>query len=190
MSIALDTSGHGPAAVVGLGCHLDPDTALLKSVMEVCQVRPSEVRRYRTERPADHFKRYEDVHRLEDHSAFLSLPERLGEFDFLLRNGQKKKLEDLPSFSEGDVHADLSRCLRALQKGGHRVVYVDLTTPDVMDYGLRVVRVLTTGLQPMHFGFGQERLGGRRLFEIPQRLGFAAGVRSESDLNPCPHPLA
>jgi ribosomal protein S12 methylthiotransferase accessory factor len=52
------------------------------------------------------------------------------------------------------------------------------------------VRVLATGLQPIHFGWGQERLGGRRLFELPFRLGFAPGPRGEADLNPCPHPLA
>jgi ribosomal protein S12 methylthiotransferase accessory factor len=70
------------------------------------------------------------------------------------------------------------------------VLYVDLTTPDVKDYGLHVVRVLATGLQPIHFGFGEERLGGRRLFEVPQRMGYTAEPRDVSDLNPCPHPLA
>jgi ribosomal protein S12 methylthiotransferase accessory factor len=42
----------------------------------------------------------------------------------------------------------------------------------------------------MHFGYGEERLGGKRLFEIAHILGHAAGTRGESELNPCPHPLA
>jgi ribosomal protein S12 methylthiotransferase accessory factor len=55
---------------------------------------------------------------------------------------------------------------------------------------VHVVRVIVPELQPVHFGHGLERLGGDRLFTLPQRLGFGDGRRSESDLNPCPHPLA
>jgi ribosomal protein S12 methylthiotransferase accessory factor len=169
MGVALDTTGRGPAAVVGLGCHLDPSVALVKSLLEISQVRPGEMRRYLKEPPSERLKRYEDVRTLEDHSAFLSIPERLGGFDFLLGNGWKQKMAELPNLSEGSVPADLNRCLSALSERGHRVVYADLTTPDVIDYGLRVARVLATGLQPMHFGHGEERLGGRRLFEGARR---------------------
>ena len=52
------------------------------------------------------------------------------------------------------------------------------------------VRAIATGLQPMHFGFGQERLGGRRLYDVPKAMGYATEVRSETDLNLRPHPLA
>ena len=66
----------------------------------------------------------------------------------------------------------------------------DLTTPDLAGYELKVVRGLATGLQPIHFGWGQERLGGRRLFELPQKLGFATRPLHENELNPLQHPLA
>jgi ribosomal protein S12 methylthiotransferase accessory factor len=189
MGLALDTTGRGPAALVGLGCDLDPGVALLKSVMEICKVRPGEKRRYLEEPPSDRLKNYEDVRRPEDHRAFLSNPERIGEFGFLLRNGRRKKIEELPHLSKGSVHADLSACVSALSEHGYRVVYAELTTPDVIDYGLRVVRVLITGLQPLHFGYGEERLGGSRLFEVPQQMGLAVGPNAENDPNPCPHPL-
>jgi ribosomal protein S12 methylthiotransferase accessory factor len=189
MGLALDTTNRGPAALVGLGCHLDPGVALVKSLLEICQVRPGEKRRYLKEPPTDRLKKYEDVRTLEDHSAFLSIPERIGEFDFLLRNRRRQKIEELSHLSKGSVHADLSACVSALSEHGYRVVYAELTTPDVIDYGLHVVRVLITGLQPMHFGYGEERLGGRRLFEVPQQMGLAVGPNTESGLNPCPHPL-
>jgi ribosomal protein S12 methylthiotransferase accessory factor len=158
-------------------------------LLEICQVRPGEKRRYLKEPPTDRLKKYEDVRTLEDHSAFLSIPERIGEFDFLLRNRRRQKIEELSHLSKGSVHADLSACVSALSEHGYRVVYAELTTPDVIDYGLHVVRVLITGLQPMHFGYGEERLGGRRLFEVPQQMGLAVGPNTESGLNPCPHPL-
>ena len=189
MAIALDTTGQGPAALVGLGCHLDPRVALLKAVLEVCQVRPAERQRFKDDPPQTKFKSYEDVHTLNDHSAFLTDPARLTEFSFLLDNKRMQRLEELENRAQGSVELDLKTCVDSLVKSGSRVAYADLTTSDIVDYGLRVVRTVATGLQPIHFGFGEERLGGRRLFEVPQKLGFGE-VRSEADLNPCPHPLA
>jgi ribosomal protein S12 methylthiotransferase accessory factor len=70
------------------------------------------------------------------------------------------------------------------------VAYVDLTLPDIASVSLYAVRVLASGLQPIHFGHGYERLGGSRLFELAMELGLDNRVRTPADLNPCPHPLA
>jgi ribosomal protein S12 methylthiotransferase accessory factor len=188
--VALDKTGEGPAALVGLGCHLDPQVALNKAMLEICQVHPGETRRYKDEPPHERLRSYEDVRTLEDHGAFLTAPERLGECSFLLDNGRSQPVGEMPNRSRGNVAADLEACVDALVNAGCRVLYADLTTPDVAEYGYSVVRTIATGLQPMHFGHGEERLGGRRLFEVPHALGHAAGVRVEGDLNPCPHPLA
>lgn len=190
MAVALSRNAGGPAALVGLGCHLDPGIALLKALMEICQIRPGQLQRWRKSPPLARLKGYQDVRTLEDHSDFAGLPARLGEFDFLLASGCRQNLLDLPVRTTGAVSGDLAACVGALNRLNHRVLYADLTTPDVAGYGLRVVRVLAAGLQPMHFGYGEERLGGRRLLEIAWRMGFAPGPRTENDLNPCPHPLA
>jgi ribosomal protein S12 methylthiotransferase accessory factor len=100
-----------------------------------------------------------------------------------------QRIEDLANLSHGDVAADLISCVKKLRGAGRRVAYVDLTTPDVAPLGFRVVRAIATGLQPIHFGYKQERLGGRRLYEVPQALGYASETRTASDLNRCPHPL-
>lgn len=190
MAVALDRTGAGPGAIVGLGCHLDPRTAVLKALYEICQTHFAETRRFRQHPPAGRLKSYEDVHTLEDHSAFLSDPARLHEFAFLLENGRRQQIGELPDRSRGGVEADLETVVGDLRAAGCRVLTAELTTPDVVPYGFRVVRAIATGLQPMHFGHGEERLGGRRLFEVPSRLGHAPAPRTAADLNPCPHPLA
>lgn len=190
MAIAMDGSGNGPAAVVGLACHLSPVIAVQKALMEVCQVRPSESLKFAKQPPHERLKSYADVKTLEDHAGYAAIPANLREFDFLLQSGRSVRIEDLSNGSTGEVEADLERCVRLLQGAGCRVAYVDLTTPDIVPYGISVVRAIATGLQPIHFGAGEERLGGRRLFETPAKLGCAAGTRTEDDLNPCPHPLA
>lgn len=189
MAVAVDRSSGGPAAVVGLGCNLDPVVALNKALLEVCQAHPGEVRRYLEEPPRDRLSSFQDVRTLEDHSAFFAVPERLAELSFLLDGDRTQHIQDLASHSHGNLKADLDHCIRLLREAQSRVLYVDLTTPDVAQFGLRVVRMIATGLQPIHFGFGEERLGGRRLYEVPRSLGYALTLRTEQDLNPCPHPL-
>jgi ribosomal protein S12 methylthiotransferase accessory factor len=189
MAMAVDRSGNGPAIVAGLGCHLNPVTAVKKAVMEVCQVRPSAAVKFVRERPWERVKTYADVRTLEDHAAFAAIPANLKEFDFLFSGGRSVRVDALDDASTGSANGDLAQVVERLRNAGSRVAYVDLTTPDVAPYGVHVARAFATGLQPIHFGAGEERLGGRRLFEVPATLGYADGPRTESELNPCPHPL-
>jgi ribosomal protein S12 methylthiotransferase accessory factor len=190
MAISFEEDPARPANVVGLGCHPDPSVALLKALFEMCQSRPAEGTRFQTKPPQGRLNRYEDVHTLDDHSAFMSQMDRRHEFAFLWQTGEQKRVDQLPNRSTGDPGQDLMRCASELAANGHRAAFVELTTPDLVDYGIHVVRVIVPELQPVHFGYGQERLGGERLFTLPQKLGFGESRRSESDLNPCPHPLA
>lgn len=190
MAISFEEDPTRPANVVGLGCHPDPKIALLKAVFELCQGRPAEGARFLKTPPQDRLKSYEDVQTLEDHSAFMSQMNRRHEFAFLWQTGDIKRVGELPNRSTGDPAQDLESCASELAAKGHRGAFVELTTPDLIDYGVHVVRVIVPELQPVHFGHRQERLGGERLFTLPQQLGFAESVRSVSDLNPCPHPLA
>jgi ribosomal protein S12 methylthiotransferase accessory factor len=190
MAIALDKTGQGPASVLALGCHADPAAAALKSVFEICQIMPGAWCNFHDDPPAARLKSPRDVKTLEDHCAWLTVSERLGELAFLLDSSRKVALDALPNFSAGSTAQDLARCVATLAAAGCRVAYADLTTSDLRDFPIRVVRAFATGLQPVHFGWGEERLGGRRLFELPRKLGFTAHVLGESDLNPCPHPLA
>jgi ribosomal protein S12 methylthiotransferase accessory factor len=190
LGMTIDRSGHGPAVVVGLGCSLNPVAALTKALLEVCQVRPGETMRYRRDPAGQRLQTYADVHSLEDHSGFFTDLSRIGELDFLLNNGRSQRISTLPNLAHGETRADLARCLSLLNRAGSQVAYVQLTTPDVEPFGIHVVRVLATELQPMHFGYGEERLGGRRLYEVAKTLGVSDHIRTEDELNLCPHPLA
>ena len=191
MAVSIDRTGRSPAAVVGLGSHLDPGVAVLKALFEICQVRPGETRRSEEARSSGKAPAaYADVKTLEDHSAFFTPLERLPELDFLLRDGASRTAAARASLDCGTPEANLETIVEVLTRAGCRVAYVDLTTDDVAPFGIRVVRTIATGLQPIHFGHAEERLGGRRLFEVPRTLGHATATRTEADLNPCPHPLA
>ncbi len=64
---------------------------------------------------------------------------------------------------------------------------VDLTTEDVRPLGLRVTRAVVPGFHPLVLGHRRRALGGRRLWEVPGKLGYPGRSPEQGD-NPLPHP--
>lgn len=190
MAVADDSDPARPARLIGMGCDLDPAVACDKAAFELCQARPSEMVRYRDKPPAARLRSYQDVKDLDDHPAFHAMRENLHEFDFLFGSAAPTALRELKSCATGDEDADLAAVVARLTQTGARAACAEVTTPDVAQAGYRVVRAIATGLQPIHFGWGEARLGGRRLFEAPMRWGFAGRPSTPETLNYCPHPLA
>lgn len=189
MGVLLEPFGKSPAAVIGLGCHTNPQIAVRKALFEVAQVRPGEVERCADPKYLERPGSYEDVRTLGDHSAFFAAPGHLPELEFLLDNTNREGLDELPDLTADTLGENLNRCVTALRQAGCRVVYADISTPDLDGYAIRIVRTIATGLQPIHFGYGEERLGGERLYELPRILGYATGRAAEATINRCPHPL-
>jgi ribosomal protein S12 methylthiotransferase accessory factor len=57
----------------------------------------------------------------------------------------------------------------------------------VEDLGLKVVRAVIPGYHPLVMGHRLRALGGKRLWTIPQKLGFK-GITTEIGDNPYAHP--
>lgn len=189
LGISLSDNERSPSTLVGLGCGLDPRVAVNRALFEICQMRPGEAARFAKE-DSSALRAYSDIKTMRDHSAFFMRREHRAELAFLLENGRRQQLENLPSHASGNLEADLETAVNGLVRAGSRVAYADLTTDDIEPFGVRVVRTVASGLQPIHFGYGEERLGGQRLFEMPRVLNYTTAATTEADLNPCPHPLA
>jgi len=189
MTMALDETGTGPAAVIALGCEMDPCRALEKAMFEICQVHDP-LRKAHREGRGESANTYADVRTLEQHAAYFFRRDHLHELQFLLERRAPISIDEVPGHRGRAVDDDLRTLASGFHASGSRLLYRDVTTPDLTGYPIRVVRALAPHIQPIHFGHGQERLGGRRLYELPARLGQSDGPRRESSLNPCPHPLA
>lgn len=181
LALALDQTGSGPAAIVGLGCEMSPREAVRKALFEICQMHEPLGRRHR-EGAAAKLNDYSDVKTLHEHAAYFFRRDHLHELDFLLESPPKVRLGDLADHSSATVEEDLGTIEKGIAAAGYCGFYRDLTTTDLQPYPIRVVRTLITEMQPISFGHGLERLGGKRLYE--------RGGVDEASLNPCPHPLA
>jgi len=87
-----------------------------------------------------------------------------------------------------DEPSRLRLLIDRLKAIGTDAIVVDITTDEVRDAGLWVVRVVTPGLLPMSTIHRARFLGHSRLYAYPEWAGF--GTRVESDVNPAPQPFA
>jgi ribosomal protein S12 methylthiotransferase accessory factor len=189
VGIALQAGGYGgPYATVGLGADLDPLAAARAAALEVGQVRPAFRERCRTHdaaRIAELVADPESTRTLEDHALLYADPSMAFAFEFL--DGEKAEWGKARS---PDSRAALATLLDHFRSVGQDVLYVNLTPRDLEPLGLYTARALLPGFQPIWFGRHERRLGGRRLFELPFRLGLADRPADLESLNPLPHPIA
>jgi ribosomal protein S12 methylthiotransferase accessory factor len=167
---AHDEYGTPPLDLFSLGCDADPLRAVERAVLEIVQER-----RARWDVIAERGAPAA-IRSHTDHALWYALADRGDALAFL--GAASGPLPPHVGVTD-DPAATLAAIVAALDRAGHEVVIVDITTPDVRTAGMVVVRAVVTGLLPLHFGVGQERLGSARLAEYPI-----------DSLNRAPHPLA
>ena len=189
VAMAVGWSDGDPAAVVGLGASQDPLHAARSAVLEVGQVRPALRGRLRDAavlaRRAELVADPTQVTELEDHDLLYSDRETAHSRMAHLRSAPAGEWSTPPQ--RGRTLGDL---VASLAPTAGDVLIVDVTTEDVAAQGVRVVRSIVPGYQPIHFGADQARLGHQRLFAAPTRWGLRDRPAERAELNPDPHPLA
>lgn len=182
----------GPAICVGSAARLEPKAAVHKCLLEAGQGIPYFrflLGQLGDWEPAED---YSDLTSFDHHCVFyLRRPNLVPEaFAFLDEPDGEVALSGLPDRSTGRVLGDLQRCLELVREAGLEVVMVEITTPDVAQLGLRVVRVLIPGMVPLHGVYKYPFLGARRLAEFPPTFGaWPEGGRRRENFNPFPHPF-
>ena len=183
LAVLIDQSNARVFVTVGAAAHDDPDRALEKAVAEALFLRPA------VEHVVGSSVGPDTAQTLDDHLTFFSNASRLHEFGFLLNAPAGGNGASPPTPARGSLMR-LRTALRALQQQDLDAIVVDVTLPEVLQAGLRVVRVVVPGLIPLTFGHRYAAKGGPRLYTVPVTLGYTSRSPAEADLNPAPHPFA
>lgn len=128
-----------------------------------------------------------DFTRLVDGATHMGAPSRRDGFDFLLKASRRIGLGTLEAATIGRVghmQAAVERCRRL----GMQLIVADLTTDELREIGLWVVRVIVPQLLPMSPVHRARYLGHPRLYDLAALHGRAGF--SEADVNPHPQPFA
>ncbi|GAA1025409.1 MULTISPECIES: YcaO-like family protein [Amycolatopsis] len=178
----------GPALVVAGSAAVDAHTAVRKALEELAHTRRysqliyTRLPRLRPDPPL-----HRTVTGQREHLNFWADHANLPLADFLFAGKQRSDFEDLPDLGTGDAAGDLDTVCARVAAAGERVLLADLTTPDVGELGLSVVRAVVPGMHPLQLGHGLRALGGHRLRTVPQTLGHP-GLDPAAGDNPAPHP--
>jgi len=183
-------SDRVPLTTIGLGADLSPRRALALA-LEEASLGFVGLRRLAAlspgYRPEPGYRDVVDLHR---HGLAHAVDPALRRtIDFLVDASSTIRLDELPDRSSESVVVNLRTAVDTIAAEGLDVVAVDLTTPDVDDVGFKVVRCVVPGLQPLDIDHTHRHLGGRRLYDVPWRLGLVPRPRHESELNRHPHPF-
>jgi ribosomal protein S12 methylthiotransferase accessory factor len=192
--LVMTRSDGPPWTIVASGADLSPQHALLLALEEAClaligigrSIAGSGAGSRDCQPAAD----YSDVTTLSRHGLAHALDPRLrASIEFLTRPTETVKLSELRDVATGNPVVDLRTALREIRPLVTDVVAVDVTTSDVDEVGFKVVRVVAPELQRMDINHRYPHLGGRRLYDVPLKLGLVSTRRDESGLNPKPHPF-
>ncbi|MBC6994038.1 YcaO-like family protein [Neolewinella lacunae] len=134
--------------------------------------------------PDDNF---DDIMNFEEHSIFYQKrPDLWHVFDRWRFKDAEKKINFYEKRTNTD-REEIRRITKLLDDKGYSVLCKDLSTPDVRQAGFCSLRVIVPQLIEMAGSYAHYFSGGRRLYEVPEKLGYL--VRDFDQLNPYPHPF-
>jgi ribosomal protein S12 methylthiotransferase accessory factor len=187
LAILRSESPAAPALVLAAAADLDPEQAVRKSLEELAHTT-----RY-SQQIKSHLPRlapdphYTNVVDQVSHLNFWSDHANAPLARFIFASQDRVEFDAIESLATGHPQRDLETLCAKVRAIGHRVLLADLTTQDVRSLGLTVVRAVIPGFHPLFMGHRIRALGGDRLWEVPQKLGYQ-GITRESGDNPVPHP--
>lgn len=171
----------GPVVGIGAAADASVEPAIAKALDEAIRVRSWAKALRRSGPPL----RAEDIEELDDHIRFYADPANAHRLEFLDGAVARRRIELVPPLAAPFVE----EICRRLARRNVTAYAVDVTSPDVRDAGLFVIRVVAPELCALDVEHGARLLGGRRLYEEPVRLGRRSRVLTEDDINPDPHPF-
>lgn len=180
MAILMHESDKLPAFVFAAASHLSPEIAVRKSLEELAHTRRLAVY---LQRETGSPPRKQDIH-VKTYTRSSSR----SHVDFLLCSKAWIDFQDLPDLLSEDEDRNLQILCARIRSVGAKALVSDLTSPDLKGLGLTVLRAVIPGFHPLFMGYELRALGGWRLWNVPQKLGYD-GITEETGDNPALHPF-
>ena len=159
--------------VLGYGAHFDPKIAISRALTEVNQILPNVLSF--DENGNTNYPPSGDPLALKwwKNATLSNNP-------YLATDHTKipKKSSDYLSLASDDLLEDLKLCQKIVEENDMEMLVLDQTRPDI---GLRVAKVIVPGMCHMW-----KRLGAKRLYDIPIKMGWLKQPLKEAQLNPFP----
>ena len=187
LSVLRGRAAGAPAMAFAASTDPDPEKAARKSLEELAHTRRLAQQLTTELPPLAATPDYENVVDQDCHVRLYCDQANVALTDFLFASDERIDFRGIGNLATGDPWRDLEILIEKVRAVNHRVLLADLTTEDVEDLGLTVVRAVIPGFHPLFMKHSLRALGGARLYEVPQKLGYERITRESGD-NPAPHP--
>ena len=176
-----------PAFVLAGAADLDPSVAIANALSQVAETARMSRQIMRRRPPPAATSEWEDLVDPEDHLNFAANHRNRALFEFALSSEEQRDFPGYENLATGAADADLRTAVGRVLASGRRAYAANLTSEDIDSLGLKVCRVLVPGYQPLFAGHRIRALGGTRLYDVPQKLGYRGVTVGRA--NPAPHPF-
>lgn len=129
-----------------------------------------------------------DIVNLIDGARFMAKPENSQAFNFLTTSINSKLLTSFENLTEDNDSLVLKNLISRLANMNVKTYLVNLTTDDLRESGVHVVRAFIPSLMPMSPIYRARYLGHSRLYEYARKIGF--NDFDEFNVNKYPQPFA
>lgn len=131
--------------------------------------------------------RVEDFFALEHGAAFMGLEKNKEAFNFLLDSDKQQDISILEAGLPTTPKGQLQYLVDQFKSRNMDIAIVDLTTDDLREHGLSVIRAIIPDLMPMPYVQRARFLGHPRLYQYATSMGINL---TEDHVNPFPQPFA
>ena len=153
----------GPALCFAASADLNPEDAVRKSLEELAHTRRLAQSLKSSEPSIEANPGFEAVSNQDAHLRFYG-DQAHGRFaNFIFSSEKRVAFQDIPSPFTGEPNIDLNILVNQIRFVNHKVLLADLTTSDVGDLGLSVVRSVIPGFHPLQMGHSTRALCRSRL---------------------------
>lgn len=188
LGIVFGPEGEYGGLGVGAACAPTIEQAWLKALGEAFSVRRW-ARDLGVERRNELPIESDRVASFDDHVLYYTPPDRVPLARFLTESAKRTDTRDLDPLPGSTPVEQVSAVCERLAAKGVNSYAVDVTTIDIADAGLRVVRAIAPELAPLDVLESARYLGGRRLYDAAFEVGCAPRRLDFDEINPHPHPF-
>lgn len=182
LTIIIDKTGLGPAISLGMKSDLSLKNAILGAIDEAFQSRPwiRTILLKKKLKIKKEIQKRKYLYNLEERGVFWSKIQMINKIKIFL-SGKKISIENLSLKKT----KNLDTLLKWFKKENIEVIYKDVTTSNIKKEKIHIVKVLVPTFQPLYLDERFPYWKGKRLREVPPKLGF----NSLKTVNQFPHPF-
>ncbi len=186
VAITLDRTGIGPATSVGLKAGFNIKDAIIGAIEESLMTRSWQRDNHTYNNLRERKQKKEILQELTEKACFWFSIDKIKHLDFWLNNKNVKKI-NIKKYKYSN--SNLKKAVQKLTAKKMEIIYVDITTDKIKQYGFTTVKVIIPGLHPLHLDEKHPYWGGERLYNAPIEMGLLKTTKHENELNKIPHPF-